>query len=201
MKEIKKSDYLLFHDEMKDIIQEEPSISIARVYEDMAETFAKVHLLSWRQAYNNIFSIDYLESVTIDKQKNSFLQGIDNLNSFYFIVKLEDSPIGILHLSKKQDLITNDITGEIVSIYLLKEYCGNGYGRMVIDFAINYLKDNLCTNIFLWVLECNDRAIRAYKKYGFVFDTNQREIFRGNTFKQFRYVLKEQVTIVKESMD
>lgn len=57
--------------------------------------------------------------------------------------------------------------GEIVSIYLLPEYMGKGYGRALMTAVINLLKEMAFENIFLWVLEENHNARGFYEKMGF----------------------------------
>jgi RimJ/RimL family protein N-acetyltransferase len=162
-------------------------INIISATNDMAEIFGKVHNLSWRQAYKDVMPLDYIERTTEEQRKDSFIKSLEDSNNYFFIVKCKDNPIGILHLSKRQDLITNVVEGEIVSIYMLEEYCGKGYGGIVLDFAIKYLENDSCIKIFLWVLEFNNRAKKVYEKYGFVFNGSQREIFRGEMYKQLKY--------------
>lgn len=53
--------------------------------------------------------------------------------------------------------------GEIISIYLLPEYIGKGYGKSLLEKAIEKLKAMGFTTIFLWVLEDNHRARHFYK--------------------------------------
>ncbi len=58
--------------------------------------------------------------------------------------------------------------GEIVSIYLLPEYMGRGYGGLLLQAAVERLGQAGFACLFLWVLEENRRARRFYEKAGFV---------------------------------
>ena len=48
--------------------------------------------------------------------------------------------------------------GEIISIYLLPDYMGRGFGKALFDSVIIKLEKMGYRNIFLWVLEENLRA-------------------------------------------
>ncbi|MBQ9827813.1 MAG: GNAT family N-acetyltransferase, partial [Lachnospiraceae bacterium] len=56
-------------------------------------------------------------------------------------------------------------TGAIFGLYVLSEYHGTGVGRQLMDAALSQLKDR--SQIFLWTLKENKRAIRFYDKCGF----------------------------------
>lgn len=53
---------------------------------------------------------------------------------------------------------------EIISIYLLPDYMGRGFGKALFDSVIVELKNMGYRNIFLWVLEENLRARKFMKK-------------------------------------
>lgn len=58
--------------------------------------------------------------------------------------------------------------GEIISLYLLPEYMGKGYGRLLLQTVISELKNMGFHKVFLWVLEENQNARCFYEKCGFV---------------------------------
>ena len=57
--------------------------------------------------------------------------------------------------------------GEIMSIYVLPEEFRKGYGSVLFSYVLNQLKENGYSNIYLWVLEENQRARRFYEKWDF----------------------------------
>jgi len=57
--------------------------------------------------------------------------------------------------------------GEIISIYLLPDYIGKGYGHHLLKRCIEQLSKLGFTKLLLWVLEDNTRARRFYEKNGF----------------------------------
>ena len=64
----------------------------------------------------------------------------------------------------------DESVGEIHAIYLLADYWDKGYGRQLMDFAVNRLKELSCCKVTLWVMEENNRARRFYERYGWVLD-------------------------------
>lgn len=59
--------------------------------------------------------------------------------------------------------------GEVVSLYLLPEYMGRGYGKALLAAAVETLAGQGFRDALLWGLEENRRARRFYEKAGFVF--------------------------------
>lgn len=87
-------------------------------------------------------------------------------------------------------LTIDTINAEIWAIYLTEDFWGKGYGKKILDFAINDLKRLEHKEIFLWVLEENNRAKRFYEKNDFYFSGTTREREYGKPLVQLRYVFK-----------
>jgi RimJ/RimL family protein N-acetyltransferase len=105
----------------------------------------------------------------------------------FFCAVIDGKIIGRLIISKSRDEDKSD-AGEIAAIYLMKAFWGNGYGREMMDFAVNSLKRMGHSEAFLWVFEENVRARRFYEKYGFVFDGTKKEFELGKPLVELRYV-------------
>lgn len=58
--------------------------------------------------------------------------------------------------------------GEVISLYLLPEYMGKGYGRQLLQAVISELENMGYDKVFLWVLEENRKARRFYERFGFI---------------------------------
>lgn len=79
--------------------------------------------------------------------------------------------------------------GEIVSIYLLPEYIGKGWGKALLQRALEELRKEGYGDIFLWVLEENRNARGFYERMGF----RKREIYLndnigGRDLREIQYV-------------
>lgn len=54
-----------------------------------------------------------------------------------------------------------------MSLYVLPEEFRKGYGGTLLSYVSKVLKENGYSNIYLWVLEENQRARNFYEKMGF----------------------------------
>lgn len=84
--------------------------------------------------------------------------------------------------------------GEIISIYLLPQYIGKGYGTNLLHAAIAELKKLGYNEIFLWVLEENHPAIKFYEKNGFIkTDKFLDDNIGGKPLREIQYFYKIKV--------
>ncbi len=78
--------------------------------------------------------------------------------------------------------------GEIISIYLLPEYMGKGYGKLLLKTGVSELKKLGYEDIFLWVLRENNRARRFYERFGFAETEDYLEThIGGKALQEIRY--------------
>lgn len=81
---------------------------------------------------------------------------------------------------------------EIISIYLLPDYMGRGFGKVFFDSVIVELKKMGYRNIFVWVLEENLRARKFYEKEGFVMtDVYLDDNIGEKDVREIRYIYRE----------
>lgn len=81
--------------------------------------------------------------------------------------------------------------GEIISIYLLPNYVGKGYGKALMKSALSELKMQGYEKIFLWVLEENIRARYFYEQFGFLpTDDFINDNIGGKELREVRYIYK-----------
>lgn len=142
--------------EIRHIKQTDDRFAISRIYEE-----------SWKYAYKDIIPQNYLESIpagcwvaNLDKDGRNTLLLIEN-----------DIFIGTSSYGKSR-FPDFDGFGEIVSIYLLPQYMGKGYGKVLLDDTVNKLAKLGYNDIFLWVLEENYRARKFYEKAGFIISNH-----------------------------
>jgi len=159
-------------------------IIIRRALPEDAYDLAVCGLSCWQSAYKGIIPDEYLDNMWAKKEQR--VEGIrkwltDPGDVIPHCVMLENKMIGFL------DIHITD--ANIWAIYLTEEFWGKGYGKQILDFAINKLKSLGHKKIYLWVLEENNRARRFYEKHGFRFDGTKREREYGKPLVQLQYVL------------
>lgn len=141
---------------IRHIKQYDDRFAISRIYEE-----------SWKFAYKDIIPQNYLDSIPASCWSvNLDKEGMNTL------VLIEDGIfIGTSSYCKSRFSDFSNF-GEIVSIYLLPQYIGKGYGKQLLSAAVGELEHLGFSDIFLWVLKDNSRAIKFYEKEGFEFSGN-----------------------------
>lgn len=138
--------------EIRYITESDDRFAISKVYEE-----------SWKYAYRGIVPQDYLDSIP-EGQWASHIEAADREN----LVMVHDGTIvGTSGFGKSRMAEMNGY-GEIISLYLLPEYMGKGYGRSLLKAVVSECKEMRFNKVFLWVLEENRNARHFYEKCGFV---------------------------------
>ena len=117
----------------------------------------------------------YLKKAFNEAQLKSEL---DNPDSYFYFLKNEDKTIGYLKLNVKKaqtDQVLDNAL-EIERIYIIQSHQSQGFGSILMDFAIEEAKRKNLMCIWLGVWEKNEKAITFYKHYGF-------EVFADHPFK------------------
>ena len=124
---------------------------------------AFVHFKSWQEAYSGIVKQTYLDERTIEKSEEMAL----STKNSTIIAKDGECVVGFVQYGKYNygDL---ENTGEIIALYVLADYYGQGIGYRLMQEAMKYLSGY--PQIALFVIKDNQRAIDFYTRYGFRFD-------------------------------
>ena len=127
-------------------------LSVSRIYEE-----------SWCAAYRGILPQDYLDRIPPGRWVPYLEQSWRN------VLVLEDARrlIGVASFAPSRDPALPEY-GEVVSLYLLPDCRGRGYGRLLLEAAAGELSALGYQDLFLWVLAENLPARRFYEKAGFL---------------------------------
>lgn len=93
-----------------------------------------------------------------------------NPSSKFFVAKKEDQIIGYTKVNQvpAQTDIHDPESLEISRLYVLEEFLGLGVGKMLLDKAFAFAREQDLNYVWLGVWEKNARAIRFYEKCGLV---------------------------------
>ena len=151
---------------------------------DDFDAIGNIYAQSWKSAYRGIVPQSYLDSLSGEQWADKFRTRKHDS----FIILEGGKYIGTSSICAARDEIMAGY-GEIISIYLLPEYFGQGYAEPLLNCAVNALWEKGYENIYLWTLEKNIRAQRFYEKNGFYKngDTSAIEI-AGKELTEIRYV-------------
>ena len=148
-------------------------MAISRVYEK-----------SWKFAYKNIIPQEYLDSIP----EGSWVSSLDDPARKTLICIEDGMTVGTCSFCSSR-IEKLEGWGEVISIYLLPDYIGRGYGKDLMEAAIAQLKKLGYVKVFLWVPEENERARRFYEKFGFsVTDDFLDDNIGGRDLREIRYI-------------
>ncbi len=133
---------------------------------------SNVYEQSWKSAYKDIIPQSYLDSIPVGR----WATGLDKPDRHNIILTDGDIITGTsCFCASRWEKFAG--YGEIVSVYLLPEYKGKGYGRQLVGRAVSELSRMGFEKILLWVLEENTNARRFYEHLGF---TENGEVLDDN---------------------
>ncbi len=153
-------------------------IKIKSASADDLKNIAEIHVASWRETYVGQVPQDYLDGLNIsDRQHNweQIFQGKTAEDKNLDIAYLNDKPVGFISFGKGRDTEHFD-KGEVYAVYLLKEALGQAVGYALFQSAQNKLKEIGISKAYLWVLDTNIHAIKAYQKWGAIIVPNAQKI-------------------------
>ena len=137
-----------------------------------------VHWQTWREAYDDLLPADFQETMTLEKCR--FLSQKYPENTL--IAMDGKKVVGFISYGNFRDETIQ--AGEIIALYVLKDYYGKGVSKQLMHAAFVAL-DHV-SEIYLWVLKDNKRAIAFYQKMGFSFDGQEKILELGTPVKELR---------------
>lgn len=142
------------------------------------ESKSLVHWQTWREAYDDLLPPEFQETMTLEKCRFFSQKYPENT----FIAMDGKKVVGFISYGNFRDETIQG--GEIIALYVLKDYYGKGVSKQLMHAAFAAL-DHF-SEIFLWVLKDNKRAIAFYQKMVFSFDGQEKILDLGKPVKELR---------------
>ena len=139
-----------------------------------------VHWQTWREAYDNLLPAEYQETMTLDRCRFFSQKYPENT----LIAMDGKKVVGFISYGNFRDEAIQ--AGEIIALYVLKDYYGKGVSEQLMHAAFVALDQ--FSEIYLWVLKDNKRAIAFYQKMGFTFDGQEQILTLGKSVKELRMI-------------
>jgi GNAT superfamily N-acetyltransferase len=157
-----------------------------------ARAIAVVHVRSWQAAYRGLLPQDYLDQLDPDLR---IVRWEEQLRQAQWprqvVVVAEDAGevVGFARVCPARDAdLDPAITGEVTSIYLLREAWGQGLGRQLMTAALAALTAAGFREAVLWVLDTNARARSFYQAGGWSPDGSvKQDELAGFPLREVRY--------------
>ena len=137
-----------------------------------------VHWQTWREAYDDLLPAEFQETMTLEKCRFFSQKYPENT----LIAMDGKKVVGFISYGNYRDETIQ--AGEIIALYVLKDYYGKGVSKQLMHAAFVALDP--FSEIYLWVLKDNKRAIAFYQKMGFTFDGQEQILKLGKPVKELR---------------
>lgn len=139
-----------------------------------------VHWQTWRESYDDLLPAEFQETMTLDRCRFFSQKYPENT----LIAMDGKKVIGFISYGNFCDEAIQ--AGEIIALYVLKDYYGKGVSEQLMHAAFAALDQ--FSEIYLWVLKDNKRAIAFYQKMGFTFDGQEQILKLGKPVKELRMI-------------
>ena len=129
-----------------------------------AKAIAEIHVAAWQAAYTDLVPGDYLEKMTLERRLAYWREAIEFSEPQLLVATKGDQVVGFVGFDRSRDAGTRSTVGEIWALYLAPAHWGKGAGLALWDGAREGLKEEGCTQVTLWVLLRNERALRFFER-------------------------------------
>ena len=137
---------------------------------------AQVHYQAWQETYTGLMPESVLAAHTLEQCRKSANDRRSSNSSNTFVAldrKNGDRVAGFGTLSyHARDFVSVPEAGEIVALYVLKEFQGLGLGKDLLEHCLAWIPR---PNVVLFVLKGNDNAVGFYEHMGFRFTGHEIE--------------------------
>ena len=157
-----------------------------------AAAIAQIHVRSWQQAYRGLIPQAYLDALDPASRALIWCRSIAGQSpptQAALVIADSEQILGFAHICPtRDDDAQNNAVGELTSIYLHPDAWGNGLGHQLMAEALELLREAGNTEVTLWVLEGNARAIHFYEANGWSLDgAIKRATIADTTVTEVRY--------------
>ncbi|MFZ2295145.1 MAG: GNAT family N-acetyltransferase [Polaromonas sp.] len=125
-----------------------------------AKAIAEIHVATWQAAYKDLMPEDYLKKMTVEKRQAFWREAIEYSEPQLLVATDGEQVVGFVGYDRSRDANTRSTVGEIWAIYVSPDHWGNGVGLALWDGARDGLKEEGCTQVTIWVLLRNERALQ-----------------------------------------
>jgi ribosomal protein S18 acetylase RimI-like enzyme len=149
---------------------------------------ATIHVEAWQVAYRGIVPDEFLRGLSIEQRHAVWRQNLEAGKSLTWVAEDGDRALGWISAGRSRDVDAKQATGEIWAVYVDPLHWSKGVGRALCATAEQGLRTQAFTDLTLWVLKENERALRFYISNGFSCDACAERIIQrgGKTLSEVR---------------
>ena len=131
-----------------------------------ASTLGHIQVTSWRSAFRNIASDEYLDDhVNEENQTNDWKEILADPAQVVLLAEAGDKIVGYVWAHEEIDPAIAWNT-ELISMHILPEHKRQGIGKKLFRAVALQFGEQGCASLYLWVLEDNHPARKFYEALG-----------------------------------
>jgi GNAT superfamily N-acetyltransferase len=140
-----------------------------------AESLARIHTVSWREAYAGLMPADFLAQRVMAPA--IWEQRLSEPQPRYVVLVAEVAglPVGFAVIGPDDRDRASTRRAQLYAIYVLAEHWGAGVGYRLHEAGLAALADRGFTEVVLWVLVGNIRTIAFYERQGWRDDEAEED--------------------------
>ena len=143
-------------------------ISIRPATVEDAAGIARIHVDSWRFAYHGLLPQEGLDGLSVEARTRFWEQAVTHpLPRAVTLVSVRDGQVlGFCSCGPSLDPNATETRGQVAAIYVDPVSSRQGIGRLLMDAALDHLRDQGFADAELWVMRGNAIGIGFYEGYG-----------------------------------
>ena len=152
---------------------------------------ANLFLQCWTISYVEVLSQETREAMTLESAIELWEKALTtNLERKTVLAIENDELIGVFRVGSDPK---NALRGHLFSLYISPDCSGKGFGKRLLESAIEEIKSEGFSEMTLWVFNENKIAKSLYTKYGFVTTGDNRTTPEWNALEI--EMLNPQITV------
>ena len=139
-----------------------------RTKEDI-KSIAHIITVAWNETYKGIVPDWFLEELKKNESERAekMYKDFDPNNNNQFVLEVNNEVVGFVNFGASNDKDYQDC-GEIIALYIISKYKGNGFGRKLVDSAKKELKQQGYNKMIIACIKGNP-SNEFYKHIGGVY--------------------------------
>jgi len=105
------------------------------------KSVAHVVTVAWNETYKGIVPDWFLEELknNEDERAKRTKENFNEEDNHQFVLEVDNKVVGFVNVGKTEDKDFENC-GEIIALYIIKKYKGNGFGKKLVEQGIQELK-------------------------------------------------------------
>jgi len=153
---------------------------------------ASVHVTSWQETYRGMMPDSVLDTLSVERRAKLWRHVLEESTEERPVIAVAEQGnkvIGFANYGKERE-DDPQFEGELAALYVLKEFHGQGIGRMLIKKSTEGLLTLGLSSMMLWVLKGNP-AQKFYEHMGGMYLREKSFEMEGSTLMEIAYGWKD----------